>query len=330
MSNKAIFMDRDGTLIKDPGYINNPDQVKLLSGASEALKQFKEMGYKRVIVTNQSGVARGIVSEVVLKKIHERLQKLLAHEGAGIEGIYYCPYHPDGVIEKYRTESENRKPNPGMILAAAKEMDINLDQSWVIGNSYRDIAAGQRAGCKTILINAEFDQTYRKPTDPVPDKQAVNMKEAVNIVKMCDRRPRPVAQAEAGTERTASIFKTEGLGTRQKTRQPKDSHVPQQVQPADVVKEAGYTEVEANRTNRLLEEILRHIKEMQREGMFEEFSMAKVIAGIIQAIVLLCLFLSLVFLTDHTKNASSVHTMIGYAIVLQLMVIVLYMMRDRK
>ncbi len=89
-------------------------------------------------------------------------------------------------------------------------------------------------------------------------------------------------------------------------------------------------EAEAARTNRLLEEMLRHIKEMQREGMFEEFSMAKVIAGIIQAIVLLCLFLSLVFLTDHTKSASSVHTMIGYAILLQLMVIALYMMRDRK
>ena len=317
MSNKAIFMDRDGTLIKDPGYINNPDQVKLLSGASE------------VIVTNQSGVARGIVSEVVLKQIHERLQKLLAHEGAGIEGIYYCPYHPDGVIEKYRTESENRKPNPGMILAAAKEMDINLERSWVIGNSYRDILAGQRAGCKTILINAEFDQTYRKPTDPVPDKQAVNMKEAVNIVKMCDRRSRPAAVAGTEGQKSTSILKGDGAGDHE-TKQPKDSHAPQQVQPADVAKEAGYTEVEANRTNRLLEEILRHIKEMQREGMFEEFSMAKVIAGIIQAVVLLCLFLSLVFLTDHTKSASSVHTMIGYAIVLQLMVIVLYMMRDRK
>ncbi len=89
-------------------------------------------------------------------------------------------------------------------------------------------------------------------------------------------------------------------------------------------------EAEAANTNRLLEEMLRHIKEMQREGMFEEFSLAKVVAGIVQALVLLCLFLSLLFLTDHTKSASSVHTMIGYAIVLQLMVIAFYMMRDRK
>ena len=100
MSNKAVFLDRDDTLIKDPGYINDPSQVKLLSGASEALVELKEMGYKRVIVTNQSGVARGIVTEGVLRKIHKRLQKLLEHEGASIEGVYYCPYHPDGVIEK--------------------------------------------------------------------------------------------------------------------------------------------------------------------------------------------------------------------------------------
>jgi len=327
MSNKAIFMDRDDTLIKDPGYINNPDQVKLLGGASEALIELKEMGYKRVVVTNQSGVARGIVSEQVLKQIHKRLQKLLAHEGAGIDGIYYCPYHPDGVIEKYRAESENRKPNPGMILAAAREMDIDLNRSWVIGNSYRDIAAGQRAGCKTILINAAIDQTYRKPTDPVPDKQAVNMKEAVNIIKMHDRVGR-AAEAAPRQEKIEPTFKAEGLGNHTETIQRGQAR--QKPQPVEVAMEAKHEEAEAARTNRLLEEMLRHIKEMQREGMFEEFSMAKVIAGIIQAIVLLCLFLSLVFLTDHTKSASSVHTMIGYAILLQLMVIALYMMRDRK
>ncbi|RKY06907.1 MAG: hypothetical protein DRP65_11120 [Planctomycetota bacterium] len=323
MSNKAIFMDRDGTLIKDPGYINNPDQVKLLSGTSEALKQFKQMGYKRVIVTNQSGVARGIVSEEVLKQIHERLKKLLAQEGAGVEGIYYCPYHPDGVIEKYRKESENRKPSPGMILAAAKKMDIDLERSWVIGNSYRDIAAGQRAGCKTILINAEFDQTYRKPTDPVPDKQAVNMKEAVNIVKMYDRRSR------SAVEKTTSISEDDGPSEHE-IRQPDTVPAEQQSRVAQVRAKGGHGEAEASKTNKLLEEMLRHIKEMQREGMFEEFSFAKVVAGIIQAVVLLCLFLSLVFLTDHTKSASSVHTMIGYAIALQLMVIALYMMRDRR
>ena len=327
MSNKAIFMDRDDTLIKDPGYINNPDQVQLLAGVSEALIELKQMGYKRVIVTNQSGVARGIVSEEVLKQIHKRLEKLLFREGAGIEGIYYCPYHPDGVIEKYRRESENRKPNPGMILKAAKEMDIDLKRSWVIGNSYRDVAAGQRAGCKTILINSSIDQTYRKPTDPVADKQAVNMKEAVNIIKMQDRAGRP-AEAVPNNAKSESSFKAENLENQADKIQLEGSR--QDIKPVGVAAKVKDEETEAARTNRLLEDMLRHIKEMQREGMFEEFSMAKVIAGIIQAVVLLCLFLSLLFLTDDTKSASSVHTMIGYAIVLQLMVVALYMMRGRK
>jgi len=327
MSNKAVFMDRDDTLIKDPGYINDPDQVQLLAGTSEALIELKQMGYKRVIVTNQSAVARGIVSEQVLKQIHKRLQKLLVHEGAGIEKIYYCPYHPDGVIEKYRKESDNRKPNPGMILAAAREMDIDLNRSWVIGNSYRDIVAGQRAGCKTILINSSIDQTYRKPTDPVPDKQAVNMKEAVNIIKMHDR-PGRAPEVAPKQEKIEAEFKAEVLGNHTETTQPdQPRHKPRQVEVAMKVKQQ---EAESAKTNRLLEEMLRHIKEMQREAMFEEFSMAKVIAGIIQAVVLLCLFLSLVFLTDHTRSASSVHTMIGYAIALQLMVIALYMIRGRK
>ncbi len=328
MNNKVVFLDRDDTLIKDPGYINDPDQVELLAGVSEALIELKEMGYKRVVVTNQSGVARGIVTEAVLKKIHKRLEKLLEHQGAGIEGIYYCPYHPDGVIEKYRKESDLRKPNPGMILKAAKDMDIDLERSWVIGNSYRDITAGQRAGCKTILINSAINQTYRRPTDPVPDKQAVNIKEAVNIIKMDKRASRPV-DTVLQQEKIESIFKTEVFSEQTQSKQA--SHVRPKERPVEApVKVKAREEVESSRTHKLLEEMLRHIKEIKREGMFEEFSLAKVIAGIVQALVMLCLFLSLLFLMDPAKGEGSVHTMIGYAVVLQLMVIAFYIMRDRK
>ena len=324
-------MDRDDTLIKDSGYINDPDQVKLLPGSAEALVELRHMGYKLIVVTNQSGIARGILTEKVLEQIHRRLEKLLAQKGAHIDKIYYCPYHPDGAVEKYRRDSDMRKPNPGMILAAASQMDIDLQQSWMIGNSYRDITAGQRAGCGTILINSTIDQTYRKPTDPVPDKEAVNMKEAVNIIKMFNRRfktpPKPAPQPET----TQSTPEVNHAPAQKETHR---LHTPQAQQPTPTAgpdKEVRHERaIEAERTNRLLEEILRHVKEMQREGMFEEFSMAKVIAGVIQALVLLCLFLSLLFLMDHTKSAGSVHTTIGYAIVLQLMVIALYMMRDRK
>lgn len=331
MGNKAVFMDRDNTLIEDPGYINNPDQVKLLGGASEALIELKEMDYKRVIVTNQSAVARGIVTEKVLKKIHDRLEKLLAHEGAHIDKIYYCPYHPNGVIEKYRRDSDLRKPNPGMILTAAEEMGIDLKQSWVIGNSYRDITAGLRAGCKTILINASIDQTYRKPTDPVPDEQAVNIKEAVNIIKMHDRQSKVPSKVVPRTQTIESVFKVEELFDQKETRQQQPAQPKPKTWPPDVYTEVKHEEpVGAERTNRLLEEMLRHIKQMQRENMFEEFSVAKVAAIVIQCFVFFCLLLSLWYLIDHTRSASSVHTMIGFAILLQLMVIALCLIRDRK
>ncbi|MHC4071411.1 MAG: D-glycero-alpha-D-manno-heptose-1,7-bisphosphate 7-phosphatase, partial [Planctomycetota bacterium] len=134
MPDKAIFLDRDNTLVEDPGYISDPDQVKLLDGVAEALVELKALGYKLIVVTNQSAVARGIITEEVLAEIHERLRQLLIEKNAFLDGIYYCPYHPEGVVAKYRKKSEYRKPNPGMLLEAADDMDIDLGQSWCIGN----------------------------------------------------------------------------------------------------------------------------------------------------------------------------------------------------
>ncbi len=189
MSNKAIFLDRDGTLIEDPGYLSHPEQVSLLDGAAEALIELRAMGYKLVVVSNQSGIARGILSENDLEEIHDRLRQLLAEKGAYLDQIYYCPYHPDGVVSKYRKESEWRKPNPGMLLAAADEMGIDLSQSWSIGDSSRDVEAGLRAGCKTILISryTRNKSAYVEPHTPKPDYKSVNVKEAVNIIKQYHR-----------------------------------------------------------------------------------------------------------------------------------------------
>ncbi|MHC4096445.1 MAG: HAD-IIIA family hydrolase [Planctomycetota bacterium] len=189
MSNKAIFLDRDGTLIEDPGYLNHPEQVTLLEGVAEALIELRNMGYMLIVTTNQSAVARGIVSEKILGEIHNRLRQLLTERGAYLDQIYYCPYHPDGVIPKYCKESDWRKPNPGMLLAASDEMDIDLSQSWKIGDSSRDIEAGLRAGCKTILVTrlSRYKTTLGRPDEPKPDYKSVNMKEAVNIIKQYHR-----------------------------------------------------------------------------------------------------------------------------------------------
>jgi D-glycero-D-manno-heptose 1,7-bisphosphate phosphatase len=187
MSDKAIFLDRDDTLIEDKGFINNPEQVRLLDGVPEALIQLKALGYKLIVVTNQSGVAHGIVTEKALGEVHDRLKQLLADKNAYLDRIYYCPYHPEGIVPKYRKESDLRKPSPGMLLKAADEIDIDLSQSWCIGSSSRDIEAGIRAGCKTILIDLPPSHQKTRPTVLLtrvnPDYKAVNIKEAVNIIK---------------------------------------------------------------------------------------------------------------------------------------------------
>lgn len=183
MPNKAVFLDRDNTLIDDPGYINSPDQVKLLEGVPEALTEMRNLGYKLVVITNQSAVARGIVTEEVLATIHTRLEELLSEQGTHLDRIYYCPYHVDGVIAKYRKESDWRKPNPGMILKASQEMDLDISQSWCIGDRQSDIEAGYHAGCRTILIDLMSPVGRLRPEQIHPDHFAVNIREASNIVK---------------------------------------------------------------------------------------------------------------------------------------------------
>ncbi|MBN1124495.1 MAG: HAD family hydrolase [Sedimentisphaerales bacterium] len=356
MKNRAIFLDRDDTLIEDPGYINHPSQVKLLPHVCEALIDLRQMGYKLVIVTNQSAVARGIVTEDGLEEIHQRLIGLLRHEGASIDRIYYCPYHPNGIIPEYRKDSDLRKPNPGMLLSAAQEMEIDLEASWMLGNSYRDIAAGMRAGCKTILITSAEKPAQRTATDPIPFKKAVNIREAVNIVKTYDQHSRfvetaseqeiqlPEPEAEpiavsAGPDMEQNRFqrnheRRRGLGL----MIPDTPIISRESQPfetaAFVEEESNQQEpsetVQGDRIEQLLEEMVRHLKGMHRESMFHEFSILKALAGVVQVIVIFCLVWSLWFLLDPQARISSVHTLIGYAAVLQLMVIAFYMMRDRK
>jgi D,D-heptose 1,7-bisphosphate phosphatase len=188
MAEKAVFLDRDDTLIEDPGYISDPSQVKLLPGVANSLIDLKDMGYKLIVVSNQSAVARGIVTEDVLEKIHAKLKGLLSRKGAYFDGLYYCPYHPEGSIPKYRKDSDMRKPNPGMLLKAAEDMDIDLGSSWMIGDKYDDVAAGKRAGCRTVLINSSIKPAVKVKKDPDPDHKAVNIVEAVNIIKMFDRQ----------------------------------------------------------------------------------------------------------------------------------------------
>ncbi len=153
-STRAVFLDRDHTVIHDPGYLSDPDAVKLLPGVERAIRSLAQAGYKIVVVTNQSGVARGLLSVETLDAIHTEMRRQLAAGGAHVDGVYYCPYHPDGTVEQYAVESELRKPQPGMLLQAAEDLHIDLAGSWMVGDSPRDIEAGQRAGCRTVRIRS--------------------------------------------------------------------------------------------------------------------------------------------------------------------------------
>jgi D-glycero-D-manno-heptose 1,7-bisphosphate phosphatase len=318
MSDKAIFLDRDDTLIEDPGYINHPNQVKLLDGAAEALIELKAMGYKLIVVSNQSGVARGIVSEKTLGEIHNRLKQLLAEKGASLDRIYYCPYHPDGTVAKYRKESSWRKPNPGMLLAAASEMDIDLSRSWMIGNSSRDIEAGLQAGCKTISTNHASRYKQSELGEPNPDYRAVNIKEAVNIIK---KHHRSAGKNPIPKQLT---LKTLTKPTLETTEEP---HQPQAAKPETNPAKQNTPD---NNTEQLLNRILEQLKSMRRDNMFGEFSLTKLIASIVQIIVLLCLLISIWFLISPARRDNAVLITLAFAMVLQVMALTFYIMHGRK
>jgi len=152
---RAVFLDRDGTIIEDVGYLDDCSKIKFLPRVSEAIKLLNKSGFKVIIVTNQSGVARGYFTEDTVKEINRYTQESLAKRGAFIDKIYYCPHHVEGTIEEYRKDCNWRKPNPGMIEEAAREFEIDLENSFVIGDKSIDIEAGRRAGCKTILLASE-------------------------------------------------------------------------------------------------------------------------------------------------------------------------------
>ncbi len=333
MSDKAVFLDRDDTLIEDPGYINDPDQVKLLDGAAEALVELKNLGYKLVVITNQSGVARGIVTEKVLAEIHERMRQLLAQENAFIDDIYYCPYHPEGVVPKYRKESDYRKPNPGMLLEAADDMNIDLDESWCIGNSSRDVQAGSRAGCKTVLVDTPSH--HRQASSPIssggasPDYKAVNIKEAVNIIKKHLRSAgdeKPQSQ-EAAVDLTEPAH--EAAQDVSETAEP-DPQAQQREPEPERQEQSPERQIPTATTDELLGGILAQLKSMQRTEMFDEFSVMRLMAGVVQVIVLFCLLVTVWFLMSPSRQDNLVFMALGSAIVLQLMALTFYTMHGRR
>lgn len=169
MNEPAVFLDRDGTIIEDCGYIGDPDDVKLKPGAAEAIRHLRRAGFKVVVVSNQSGIARGYFDEDALSEVHAKFESLLDEGGATLDGAYYCPYleGKNATIEQYRRDSELRKPKPGMLLQASRELRIDTSRSWMVGDKASDIEAGKKAGCRTILLqpNGQADHSNESGAD---------------------------------------------------------------------------------------------------------------------------------------------------------------------
>jgi D-glycero-D-manno-heptose 1,7-bisphosphate phosphatase len=181
----AIFIDRDGTINKDIGYVSSPDELIIYPWAAEAVRLINESEFKAIVITNQSGIARQLYTEETLDAIHERLTYELASEHARIDAIYYCPHHPKIGDERYRRVCECRKPNSGMLRQAAREHDIDLARSYVIGDKASDINLATGAGARGVLVLTGYGRETLAGRGRWPCEPAIiadNLLEAVKLV----------------------------------------------------------------------------------------------------------------------------------------------------
>ena len=179
----GVFLDRDGTLLRESGWVLEPAHVELVPGAAGALRRLNEAGYVTVLVTNQSAVGRGLIDEAQLERIHAHLAQLLAREGAHLDRIESCFDHPTEGVGEYRRETNRRKPGPGMLLDAADALGLDLAASWVVGDAQRDLEAGARAGVRGILVatgKGEREHARMQELGTAPAHYAADLAAAVD------------------------------------------------------------------------------------------------------------------------------------------------------
>ncbi|MDX6614073.1 MAG: D-glycero-D-manno-heptose 1,7-bisphosphate phosphatase [Blastocatellia bacterium] len=184
--NKAVFIDRDGTISEEVGYVNHPTRFRLLPHSAEAIRTLNQEGWLAILVTNQAGVARGYFSEDLIHEVHERLVSELEQEGARLDGIYYCPHHPTVGEPPYRLDCDCRKPKPGLINRAAAELDIKLDESWMVGDRFGDVQLARNAGVNSAFVLTGYGrgewEHQRRAWPSQPEIVAEDLLEAVQQI----------------------------------------------------------------------------------------------------------------------------------------------------
>jgi D,D-heptose 1,7-bisphosphate phosphatase len=187
--NTAVFLDRDGVINEEVGYLDSLDKLKIIPGAYAAIKLINESGMKAVVISNQAGVARGLFTEDFVKITHEHLQTVLSQRKAYIDKFYYCPHHPTEGIEIYRQVCNCRKPAPGMLLQAAQDLNIDLTKSYLVGDRFRDMEAAKKVGVKGVLVKTGYGQELLQDDGPdeateegKPDFIAADILEAIRWI----------------------------------------------------------------------------------------------------------------------------------------------------
>ena len=183
---RAVFLDRDGTIIREVGYVDEPSKVELLPRSAGAIRSLNQAGFQVVVVTNQSGVARGYFNEEMVSKVHQRLMELLQKEGAHLDRIYYCPHHPEEGNSPYRKDCSCRKPKPGMLLEASRELNLDLSRSFMVSDKYSDLQMAHQLEVKGILVltgygEGELSQVFQRGNPP-PDYVAEDLEDAAQWI----------------------------------------------------------------------------------------------------------------------------------------------------
>lgn len=189
-TDQAVFIDRDGTLNEEVGYLNHPQRLCLIPGSAEAVRKLNASGLRAVVATNQSGVAKGYLSESLLQDLHEELIRQLKAEGAFIDGIYVCTHHPTEGGPPFRRECDCRKPKPGLLLRAAADLHLDLSRSFVVGDKISDVEVAHRVGARGVLVLTGYglgERDFRRRLWPAtPDHIAENLLDAVGwILEQC-------------------------------------------------------------------------------------------------------------------------------------------------
>ncbi|MDB5323633.1 MAG: gmhB [Phycisphaerales bacterium] len=373
MKRPAVIFDRDNTLIASDGYLGDPSKVTLVSGAADAIARARQLGYAIVVVSNQSGVARGMFSEEDVKAVNARMDELLAAENpaAVVDRHEFCPFHPDGTVDVYARESDRRKPKPGMILSAAEKLALDLSKSWVIGDAGRDIEAGKAAGCRTI----RFTDASMKKSPAAQEQSKVDADYSVTTlaeaIAYIERNPEPGAapqapipirsasQAAPAAASTAKIEMPSPVPSVSPAQPPVADDDPTPAAPAprvpkvaigskyvppagretaerpaprrtatiaetDTPRAAAPPAAGTERMESLLEQICLELRR-QHEHHEGDFSVSKLLAGVVQVIVLAILFLSYL-----KRGDNSLQTYLSLALILQTMTISLLIMSRQK